>query len=176
MAVREVVIWPDPGLKAQADPVKVFDGHLQALLDDMVETMYAEEGVGLAGPQVGVCMRVFVVDPEPNEPDSRPRFFINPEIIEAEGETLFEEGCLSVPGEVIEIPRHTSVKVRAQDRDGHSFELEAEGLLAIAIQHELDHLDGALIVDRLSALKRDMVKKKMIALKAERAEIGPRPE
>lgn len=163
MAVREIVTWPDARLKSENETVSVFDARLQSLLDDMVDTMYAADGIGLAAPQVGVSLRVFVVDPEPGNPEVRPRFFVNPELVEADGEVLFEEGCLSVPGEVIEISRSERLRVAAQDRDGHRFEIDADGVLAIALQHELDHLEGKLIVDRLSSIKREMLRKKMLA-------------
>ena len=170
MPLRDIIVWPDPRLKRVAEPVTVFDAKLQALIDDMVETMYAEQGIGLAAPQVGINQRLFVVDADPEDSEARPRLLINPELVEAEGEILFDEGCLSVPGETIEVPRSTRVRMRAQDRDGHFFEIEAEGVLAIALQHELDHLDGKLIVDELSSIKREMLKKRMVSLKEERTD------
>lgn len=167
MAVRDIVIWPDPRLREQTRPVETFDEELRELLDDMVESMYAADGVGLAAPQIGVGLRIFVVDTQPDDPTSPPVCFVNPQVLEADGETLFEEGCLSVPGEVVDVPRKTHLMVEAVDGDGRPFQVEAEGLLAIALQHELDHLDGRLIVDHLSSIKRDAVKKRMLALKAE---------
>jgi peptide deformylase len=168
MAIRDIVIWPDPRLKAKTETVEVFDAELQRLLDDMVDTMYAADGVGLAAPQIGVSKRIFVVDPSPQEPGKHLQFFINPEVVEAEGETLFEEGCLSIPGEVVEVKRHTRIRMRAQDRHGEPFEVDTDDFLAIALQHELDHIEGILLVDRLSSLKREMVKKRMQQIKAER--------
>ncbi len=165
MAVRDIVIWPDKCLKDKAEPVSVFDESLQDLLDDMLDTMYAADGIGLAAPQIGVSLRAFVVDPGAREGPAEPRFFINPEVVEAEGEIWFEEGCLSVPGEVVEVKRYTSVKMRALGGDGEPFEITANDLLAIALQHELDHIDGMLIVDRLSTIKRTLVKKRMRDLK-----------
>jgi len=142
--------------------VTEFDEALHTLIDDMAETMYAAPGVGLAAPQLGISKRLFIIDvaTDDDEPSDL-RVFINPEIIEAEGETTFNEGCLSFPGVREEIDRAERVKVRAADRDGQAFELEADGLLAIAIQHENDHLDGKLMIDHLSVLRRRLVHRAM---------------
>ncbi len=173
MAVRDIVIWPDPVLKTRAEEVTEVDDTLQPLIDDMVETMYAADGLGLAAPQVGVGKRIFVVDTSHREEGGGLKIFINPEIVESDGSTLYEEGCLSLPGVTVEIERFTHLKMKALDRHGAPFELEADDLFAIALQHELDHLDGRLLVDRLSPLKRELVRKKMKREKAERAAEDP---
>ncbi|MDQ0337556.1 peptide deformylase [Caldalkalibacillus uzonensis] len=144
MAVRAIVKYPDPVLREKAALVKRIDERLHRLLDDMAETMYDAEGVGLAAPQVGISKRIFVVDVGDEHGLLE---FINPEIIVKEGEQLGPEGCLSIPGVNGEVRRAHKVKVRALNRNGESFELEAEGLLARAIQHELDHLNGVLFID-----------------------------
>lgn len=172
MAVRDIVIWPDPVLKTRAQEVETVTPELRTLLSDMAETMYAADGLGLAAPQVGVGLRIFVVDTSGRDEEEGGgqglMTFINPEIVEADGSTLFEEACLSLPDLVVETERHTRVVMRALDGEGQPFELEAKGLFAIALQHELDHLDGHLIVDRLSSLKRQLVRKKMLKIKQER--------
>lgn len=143
--------------------MSVFDEELGRLVEDMAETMYAAPGVGLAAPQIGVSKRLFIVDvaTEEDEPSDL-RVFINPEILERQGEVVFEEGCLSFPSVREEIRRAERVKVRAVDAQGESFELEADGLLAVAIQHEKDHLDGRLMIDHLSVLRRRMVHRQMV--------------
>jgi peptide deformylase len=135
---------------------------LHALIDDMAETMYAAPGVGLAAPQIGVSKRLFIIDvaTEDDEPSDL-RVFINPEIVALEGETTFNEGCLSFPGAREDVDRAERVTVRAVDKDGKPFELQAEGLLAIAIQHENDHLDGRLMIDHLSVLRRRLLHRAM---------------
>jgi peptide deformylase len=162
MAVRTILHYPDKRLRVAAKPVSLFDEELRALLDDMAETMYAAPGVGLAAPQIGVALRLFVVDvaSSENEP-SQLRTFINPEIVERVGSVCNEEGCLSFPGIHEEVKRAERVRVRAQDTAGEPFEVEAEGLLSIAIQHENDHLDGKLMVDHLSLLRRRLVHRAM---------------
>jgi peptide deformylase len=167
--VREIVIWPDPVLKKASAPVPRVDEEIRQLLDDMAETMYAADGVGLAAPQVGVSKRVVVIDTSPRQEGQKLLHLVNPEILKTEGETVFTEGCLSVPGEAEEVERAAKVWVRANGRDGRIFEVEAEGLLAIALQHEIDHLDGTLFVDHLSSLKRELIRKRMKKLKSERA-------
>lgn len=167
--VREILIWPDPRLKERALPVAAVDADLQRLVDDMFETMYAADGVGLAAPQIGVLRRVIVVDTSPRE-DSQPLALINPVIVAREGESFAREGCLSVPGESEEVTRAAVVTVRYLDRDGEQRELTASGLLAVALQHETDHLDGVLFVDYLSVLKRELIKKRMKRVKKDRAE------
>lgn len=159
MAILQVVYHPHPALLKNADPVTVFDEKLKKFVDDMIETMYHEHGVGLAAPQVGVSKRLAVLDVT----DDSSHYFciINPEIIERRGEELMEAGCLSVPGTYDAVPRATWVKVRAQDVNGNFFEIEGEGLLGHALQHEIDHLHGKLYIDYLSPLKKRMLLKKM---------------
>ncbi len=161
MAVREILEYPHPVLREVAKPVARVDGEIRRLVDDMAETMYDAPGVGLAAPQIGVGQRVFVIDIASEDEPSELLVFINPELVETSGSQTWEEGCLSFPGVSEEIKRAEQVKVRALDRDGKSFELEAEGLLAVAIQHEHDHLNGVLMIDKLSALKKRMMGRKL---------------
>ena len=167
--VREILIWPDPLLKKRASPVARVDDSIRNLVNDMFETMYAADGVGLAAPQLGVLKNIIVLDTTPRQPESKPVAMINPEIVEKEGSTRYTEGCLSIPGEAEEVERAAKVKVRFLDVTGEPQTLVAEGLLAVAIQHETDHLIGTMFVDYLSTLKREMIKKRMKRLKAERA-------
>ncbi|GAB4485001.1 MAG: peptide deformylase [Thermodesulfovibrionales bacterium] len=160
MAVREIKKYPESVLKKRAAPVLSFDNELQCLIDDMIETMYAAPGVGLAAPQVGVSQRLAVIDVSSREEESPLLVLVNPEIVGAEGEIEFEEGCLSFPEYTTKIRRSAQVKVRAKDREGRGFELETGGLLAIALQHEIDHLDGILLIDRISPIKREFFKKR----------------
>ena len=160
MARLPILRYPDPRLHTVARPVAAVDDRIRALVADMLETMYAESGVGLAATQVDVHERVIVMDTSDSR--DRPMVLINPEIVWVSDErALAEEGCLSVPQVYDKIERHARVKVRALDRDGQPYELEAEGLLAVCIQHECDHLNGKLFVDYLSNLKRDRIKKKL---------------
>ena len=169
--IREIIIWPDPVLKEVARPVDQVDDTVRRLLDDMAETMYAADGVGLAAPQVGVGKRVIVIDVSPREPEQKLIHLVNPEIVEAEGKMLYTEGCLSIPGEAEEVERAFKVRIRALDYHGKPFEIVTEGdLLAVALQHEFDHLQGTLFVDHLSSLKRELIKKRMKKLKQQRAE------
>jgi peptide deformylase len=163
MAVRTILHYPDKRLREQAQPVTRFDAELARLLEDMAETMYAAPGVGLAAPQIGVPLRIFVIDVAmgDNQPSDL-RVFINPEIVESTGEVCNEEGCLSFPGVHEDVWRAERVRVRAQNPAGETFELEADGFLAIAVQHENDHLNGKLMVDHLSMLKRRMVHRTML--------------
>lgn len=161
MAIRTILRYPDKRLRNKAEPVGVVDDAVRQLCDDMAETMYAAPGVGLAAPQIGVSKRIFVIDIASEGEPSQLRTFINPEIVTREGEAVWEEGCLSFPGIHEEIERAAKVTVRALDLQGNTFELHAEGLLAIAVQHENDHLDGALMVDRVSLLKRRMIDREM---------------
>lgn len=156
--IRPILHYPDKRLRIPARVVTAFDQELRTLIDDMAETMYAAPGVGLAANQIGVPLRVFLVDVAAglDEPSDL-RTFINPQLLELEGSVCNEEGCLSFPGVREEVKRAERVRVRAQDADGAPFELEADGLLAIAIQHESDHLEGKLMVDHLSVLKRRLV-------------------
>lgn len=171
MAIRTILHYPDKRLRIPGEKVTDFGPELQALVDDMAETMYAAPGVGLAATQIGVSLRVFLIDIATGEDEpSDLRVFVNPEILERHGDVVWEEGCLSFPGVHEEIERAERVKVRAQDREGRTFELEADGLLAVAIQHENDHLDGKLMVDRLGLLKKRMVHRQMTKRAAEAAE------
>lgn len=175
--VREILIWPDPRLKAQAKPVAAVDDAVRKLIDDLFETMYSAEGVGLAAPQVGALQRVVVIDTSPRQEDQRPLALVNPIFVARSGEVTWNEGCLSVPGEAEDVDRSEIVTVRALDRDGKRIEIvDATGLLAIALQHETDHLDGTLFVDHLSSLKREVIRRRMKRLKAELAEGGDRPD
>ncbi|HSN15401.1 MAG TPA: peptide deformylase [Anaeromyxobacteraceae bacterium] len=167
--VRDIVIWPDPVLKKPAAPVARVDDEIRKLIDDMAETMYAADGVGLAAPQVGVSKRIVVIDTSPRQEGQKLVHLVNPRIVKTEGETVYTEGCLSIPGEAEEVERAAKVWVEALDREGKPFEIVGEGLLGIALQHELDHLDGILFVDHLSSLKRELIRKRMKKLKAERA-------
>lgn len=161
MALREILEYPDPRLREVAKPVPRVDDEIRRLVDDMAETMYDAPGVGLAAPQIGVGYRIFVIDIAGEDEPSELRVFINPEIIATDGTQTWNEGCLSFPGVSEEIKRAERVKVRALDRDGKPFELEADGLLAVAIQHENDHLNGVLMIDKLSALKKRMMGRKL---------------
>ncbi len=167
--IREIVIWPDPILKQVAKPVDRVDDDVRRLLDDMAETMYAADGVGLAAPQIAELKRMIVIDTSPRQEGQKLIHLVNPEIVRLEGETTYTEGCLSIPGEAEDVDRAAKAWVRALDYHGKPFEIEADGLLAIALQHETDHLNGTLFVDHLSSLKRELIKKRMKKLKAERA-------
>jgi peptide deformylase len=162
MAVRTILHYPDPRLREPGKRVESLTDDLRRLIDDMAETMYAAPGVGLAATQVGESWQVFVVDCASEGEASDLRVFVNPDIVSKEGTATFEEGCLSFPGAREEIERAERVRVRAQDREGGWFELEAEGLLAIAIQHEYDHLQGILMIDRLGPLKKRLLHRKML--------------
>ncbi|HZZ34945.1 MAG TPA: peptide deformylase [Caulobacteraceae bacterium] len=156
MALREILVVPDPVLKQVSRPVDVVDDDLRALMDDMLETMYAAPGIGLAAIQVGVPKRVIVMDIARGEEEPAPRYFVNPEITWASDETKpWEEGCLSVPEIYDEVERPAQVKLRYLDYDGKAVEEDAEGLFAVCIQHEMDHLNGVLFIDHLSRLKRE---------------------
>jgi len=167
MAKLDILEFPDPRLRTVARPVAAVDDALRALIADMFETMYAAPGIGLAATQVDVHQRLLVLDVSEN--GDTPQVFINPEILERDGEQVYQEGCLSVPGIYADVHRANRIRVRALDRDGQAFELEAEGVLAVCIQHEMDHLAGKLFVDYLSPLKRDMVRKKLAKARKEAA-------
>jgi peptide deformylase len=167
MALRTILEFPDPRLRTRAEPVSRFDAALGALIDDMLETMYAAPGIGLAATQVDVHKRVIVIDI--SEEHNEPLALINPEILTREGEAQTEEGCLSVPGIFDEVKRAAKVRLRAQDRNGETFERDYEGVLAVCIQHEMDHLEGRLFVDYLSDLKRERIRKKLDKDRKERA-------
>jgi peptide deformylase len=167
MALRTILEYPDPRLRTRAQPVTRFDAALATLIDDMFETMYAAPGIGLAATQVDVHQRLIVIDLSPER--NQPLTIINPEILSREGEASTEEGCLSVPGIFDEVKRAAKIRLRAQDRDGTVFERDYEDILAVCIQHEMDHLDGKLFVDYLSDLKRERIRKKLGKERKERA-------
>ena len=162
MALLPILEFPDPRLRTLAvpvDPSRLADPAFQRLIDDMFETMYEAPGIGLAASQVDVHQRFMVIDV--SEDKSRPLVFVNPEISARSGEQVYQEGCLSVPGIFADVTRANEITVRALDRHGQPFELAVDGLLAVCIQHEMDHLQGKLFVDYLSPLKREMVRKKL---------------
>ncbi|NMH60601.1 peptide deformylase [Alteromonas ponticola] len=159
MATLEVLSFPDERLRTVAKPVEKFDDELQQFVADMFETMKEENGIGLAATQVDRHVQVVVMDV--SEDQDSPHVFINPEIIDKQGKVTSEEGCLSVPGNYAKVDRAESVRVKAMNEKGEAFELEASGLFAICIQHELDHLKGVLFVDYLSPLKRQRIRKKL---------------
>jgi peptide deformylase len=162
MAVREIRKYPDPVLKKRALPVEDIDEALQRLIDDMLDTMYSAPGIGLAAPQIGESKRVIVVDVSARE-EGRPLIvLINPELVKAEGRIESEEGCLSVPGYVSKIYRAEKVFIKGLDREGKPVEIEADGLLARALQHEIDHLNGILFIDRMSPIKREFFRKRYL--------------
>lgn len=167
--IREILEYPDARLREVAKPVPKVTPEVQALVDDMAETMYAAPGCGLAATQLGISQRIFVVDCAGEDEPSQLLVFINPEFIEKDGVQSWEEGCLSFPGVTEEIKRALRVKVKALDREGQPFEIEAEGLLAVALQHESDHLDGVLMIDKLSALKKRMMGRRLAKAKLEDA-------
>ena len=159
MAILTILEFPDPRLRTKARPVEVVDDELRALIEDMFETMYAAPGIGLAATQVDIHKRLLVADVSPDK--TEPHALINPQIVEKDGEAITEEGCLSVPGYYEEVKRAEHIRVRYLDRDGIEKEMEAEGLLAVCIQHEIDHLDGKLFVDYLSEAKRQRIRKRL---------------
>jgi peptide deformylase len=159
MSTLEILEFPDPRLRTRAKAVDTFDAELSVLIDRMFETMYAAPGIGLAATQVDVHQRLLVLDV--SETCDQPHVYINPELLETEGSETCEEGCLSVPGVYAEVSRAERVKVRAQDRNGETVETWLEGMHAICLQHEMDHLEGKLFVDYLSPLKQQMVRKKL---------------
>ena len=158
MATLQILEYPDPRLRKQAVPVETVDEESRRLVEDMLETMYAAPGIGLAATQVDTHKRVLVMDVSEGGDD--PQCFINPVILEQEGSEICEEGCLSVPEFTANVERAEKIKVQALDRRGAAFQLDADGLLAVCIQHEMDHLEGKLFIDYLSALKRQRLKKK----------------
>lgn len=159
MAILNILYFPDPLLRNQAKPVEKVDDSLRELLDDMLETMYQAPGIGLAATQVNDLRRVVVIDI--SDEHDQPICLINPEILQKEGEEEMDEGCLSVPGIYEKVTRAEHIWVRALNREGETIEMEADGLLAVCIQHEIDHLDGKLFVDYLSNLKRQRIRKKL---------------
>jgi peptide deformylase len=170
MALREVVQFPDPLLKKVSEPIAEVTDALRELARDMIDVMYDEPGIGLAAPQVGVSVRMFVIDTEwgDEEKDKNPTVVLNPEISEREGRITWDEGCLSVPDYNAIVERDALITLRGHDLDGNPIEERAEGLRAVCIQHEVDHLDGILFIDRISRLKRSLyVKKRKKQLAAE---------
>jgi len=162
MAIRPIITAPDPRLRQISKPVDGVDDDLRALMDDMLETMYDAPGIGLAAVQVGEPIRVIVMDLAGEDEEPAPRYFVNPEILDpAEDMNIYEEGCLSVPDYVDEVERPATCRVKYLDYDGAEQVLEAEGLFATCIQHEMDHLEGVLFIDHLSRLKRERVLKKL---------------
>lgn len=159
--IRTILHYPDKRLRETAEKVTAVTPEVQALIDDMAETMYAAPGVGLAATQIGVALQIFVIDVADQDQPSELRVFVNPEIVEASGDLTWTEGCLSFPGVQEDVDRAARVKVRALDRNGKEFTLEAEDLLAVAIQHEYDHLKGTLMIDHLGPLKKRLVHRKM---------------
>ena len=174
MSILPISTYPDPVLRQKAERVKNIDGDMQQLIDDMIETMRDAPGIGLAANQVGRPVSLVVIDVECREPGGGLLVLINPELVSAAGSTQYEEGCLSIPGYFATVTRSEQVVVRATDRCGQVFEITAEGLLAIAIQHEMDHLEGKLFIDRISGITRDIFKRKWKKkLKEEGAEAQP---
>ncbi|MBE6453678.1 MAG: peptide deformylase [Alphaproteobacteria bacterium] len=169
MAVLKLYEYPHPILKQKAEKVEKVDDDMRAFLDDMLETMYVSNGCGLAAPQVGVSKRVVVIDIAHEDEEPNPIFMVNPEIVWASDEKeVCEEGCLSVPGQRAEVERPASVRVQYMDYNGIKQELLAEDFLAVAVQHELDHLDGILYIDKISRLKRQMLLKKLEKFRKEK--------
>lgn len=182
MAVRPIRIWPDTALSTKTSPVTAFGPETETLVADLFETMYAESGIGLAANQVGVLQQVLVVDLDPSKQAPKdeaireelsswlykgPMAIINPKIVFSEGSIVWDEGCLSVPGITDSVKRKEHIIVEAQDAKGNAIKIEAKGLFAVCIQHEMDHLAGKVFVEYLSKLKRDVIRRKMVRLKAE---------
>jgi peptide deformylase len=165
MAILEIKKYPDEILKTRASFVDEINGNIQKLIDDMIETMYKANGVGLSAPQVGVSKRIIVVDTSPRQENQSLIVLINPEIINSEGEIISEEGCLSLPGFITRLQRKQKVFVKGLYKNGKEIEIEAEGLLARAFQHEIDHLEGILLIDRISPLKRELFRRKYKKIK-----------
>lgn len=161
MALLPILLFPDKRLREKAKPVETITPEIQTLIDDMAETMYAAPGVGLAANQVGVLLRIFVIDCSGEDDPSELRAFVNPQIVSKDGEVVWKEGCLSFPGVSEDIERAERVVVRALDREGKPFELEAEGLLSVAIQHEYEHLQGSLMIDHLGPVRKRLVQRKL---------------
>lgn len=159
MAKLEILEYPDPRLRTQAKPVTDFGPVLQRQIDDMLETMYAAPGIGLAATQVDIHLSLIVIDV--SEENNQPLVLVNPEVLEKRGVEEMEEGCLSFPGVYAKVQRANEIKIKAQDRHGQAFEVDTGGLLAVCIQHELDHIEGKLFVDYLSPLKRDRIRKQL---------------
>jgi peptide deformylase len=162
MAIRPIIIAPDPVLKTKAKPVENIDGGIVRLMDDMLETMYRAPGIGLAAPQIGILQRVIVVDVADKDEKPQPFAMANPEILWKSDETsVHNEGCLSLPDHYADVTRPKQVRLRYIDRDGEVRELDADNLLATCVQHEIDHLNGVLFIDHISLLKRNMILRKL---------------
>jgi peptide deformylase len=159
MSLLTILEYPDPRLRNKAQPVAAFDAALQGLIEDLFETMYAAPGIGLAATQVNVHKQLLVLDV--SEEKNAPLVLVNPKIVAREGSQIYQEGCLSVPNIYADVERADRISVEAQDRDGQPLQLQADGLLAVCIQHEMDHLVGKLFVDYLSPLKRELVRRKL---------------
>ncbi len=161
MAIRDILILPDPKLRLTSEPVAAIDADVRALVDDMFETMYEAPGIGLAAIQIGIARRIVTMDLAKKDEPKAPQVFINPEVTwSSEDLAVYEEGCLSIPEYYEEVERPASVKVKYMDLDGKTHEIEADGLLATCLQHEIDHTNGVLFIDHISKLKRDRVMKK----------------
>jgi len=166
--LRKILTEPDPILRKKSEPLEQVDTHTKKLMDDMLETMYAAPGIGLAGVQVGILKRLVVIDISKEEENKKPIFLVNPQIIDQSKKTsVYEEGCLSLPGQFAEIERPAECTIKYIDYNGKEKELNAKGLLATCIQHEVDHLNGILFIDYLSKLKKDMIIKKLVKQKKE---------
>ena len=170
MTIRKILIEPDPFLRQKSIKVEEVNDEIRTLMDDMLDTMYNAPGIGLAAIQVGVAKRIIVIDLSRDDEKKTPLYFVNPEIItNSDNDSTYEEGCLSVPGQFAEINRPDKCKVKYLDYNGNEEILDAEGLLATCIQHEIDHLEGILFIDYLSKLKKSMIIKKLSKIKANRA-------
>ena len=172
MAIKKILTYPDPVLRQKVETVTSFDDSLKQLAHDLTETMYDAPGVGLAANQVGVCLRVVVIDISAGKEEKKPLVLVNPEILEKEGCQVDEEGCLSVIDLTANVERYKKLLVRAQDLEGRTWEFPAEDFFARVIQHELDHLNGILFIDRLSPLKRTLYKKRLKKLLREQEEVS----
>lgn len=161
MAILRIRIYPDPVLRVRCPRVRSFDGELRRLAEDMIETMHAAPGVGLAAPQVGVEQRLAVVDVSVGKDPQVLKVLVNPEVVEGRGNEVDSEGCLSIPGLTEKVARPLAVRVRAQDLSGEEYEIEAEGLEARALCHEIDHLSGILFIDHLKGLRRDRMRRQL---------------
>ena len=166
--IKKIIIEPDPILRKKCEPLEIVDDETKKLMDDMLETMYAAPGIGLAAVQVGILKRLVVIDISKDEEKKRPLFLVNPLIVQQSKKTsVYEEGCLSLPGQFAEIERPAECTIKYIDYEGKEKELKADGLLATCIQHEVDHLNGILFIDYLSKLKKDMIIKKLVKQKKE---------
>ena len=172
MYIKQIIIEPDPILRKKSDDLEKVDNELRKLMDDMLETMYAAPGIGLAAVQIGILKRLIVIDVSKEENKKNPIFLVNPKIkFKSEKTSIYEEGCLSLPGHFAEIERPSACHIDYIDYNGEEKSLKADGLLATCIQHEIDHLDGVLFIDYLSKLKKDMIIKKLIKHKKETSKI-----